>query len=53
MSDFYYLKGLERALEITKKEKEYAIKVNPQMAIGMSQIEILLKKEIKRVKFNE
>lgn len=38
--------GLIKAKEIVEKEIEYAKKVNPLMATGMSQILMLLKKEI-------
>jgi hypothetical protein len=42
--------GLKKALEIIKKEKEFAITVNPQMAMGMSQIEMLINKELEQAK---
>lgn len=38
--------GLEKALEIIRKEKEYAVQVNPHMALGMSQIEMLIQNEL-------
>lgn len=42
--------GLKRALEIVQKEKKVAIKLNPQMAMGMGQVEMLIKKEIDKLK---
>lgn len=39
-------KGLKLAIEIIEKEMEYAKQVNPQMAMGMSQIKMLIEKEI-------
>lgn len=44
------IEGLEKAIEIIQKEKEFAVQVNPQMAMGMSQIENLIKKEINKSK---
>ena len=38
--------GLEKALEIIAKEKEFAKQINPIMAMGMEQIEKLIKKEL-------
>lgn len=43
-------KGLKKAIEIIDKEIEFAKKVNPQMALGMSQIKMLLKKELQEGK---
>lgn len=39
--------GLLLAKEIVEKEMKFAIEVNPQMAMGMSQILMLVDKEIK------
>lgn len=39
--------GLKKAKEIVEKEMEFAKKVNPQMAMGMSQVLKLIEKEIK------
>lgn len=43
-----YRDGLERAIEIIEKELEFAKLVNPQMAIGMSQIKMLIHQEINK-----
>lgn len=40
------IEGLKRAVEIIKKEKEYAIQVNPQMAFGMAHILKVIEEEI-------
>lgn len=45
--------GLKRALMIIEEEKKFAVQVNPQMAMGMSQIESLIKKEINKLKGEE
>ena len=47
------IEGLERALEIIKEEKKVAIKLNPQMAMGMSQVYMLIAKEIDKLKENK
>lgn len=39
--------GLIKAKEIINKEMEFAKKINPQMALGMSQVLMLIEKEIK------
>lgn len=44
------IEGLERALEIIQEEKEYAIKTNLLMAMGMSQVQELIQKEITKLK---
>lgn len=41
--------GLKVALEIVQVEKREAIQINPQMAMGMAQIEMLLKKKIEKL----
>lgn len=38
--------GLKRAVEIIKKEKKYAIEINPQMAFGMAQVLRMVEEEI-------
>ena len=40
-------KGLNRAKEIIENEMIFAKIVNPQMAMGMSQVLMLINKEIK------
>lgn len=40
-------KGLSRAIEIIEEEKKFAIEINPQVAMGMAQILMLLDKELK------
>ena len=47
------LEGLERALEITTAEREVAKELIPLMAMGMSQIIMLLEFEIDKVKIKE
>lgn len=42
------IEGLEKAKEIIKKEMEFAKTVNSQMAMGMSQVLMLIEKEIKK-----
>lgn len=41
-----YKPGLKRATEIVEKEMKFAATVNPQMALGMSQVLMLFKKEL-------
>lgn len=38
--------GLEMAVGIIEKEMEFAVTVNSQMALGMSQVLMLIEKEI-------
>ena len=40
------IEGLKRAVEIIKKEKEYAIQFSPQMALGMARILSTIEEEI-------
>lgn len=42
-----YKPGINRSIEIIKKEMEFSKTVNPQMAMGMSQVLTLLEKELK------
>lgn len=43
------LEGLKKAVEIIENEKRYAREVNPLMALGMSQVQMLIEKEIKKL----
>lgn len=42
------IKGLKKAIEIIEEEKKFAIKVNPQMALGMSQVLRIITEELKK-----
>ena len=44
--NYLYKAGLKKAIKIIEEEMEYAKQVNPQMAIGMSQIKMLIEKEL-------
>lgn len=43
------IEGLNKALNIIRKEKKIAIKLNPQMAMGMGQVEKLIIDEINKI----
>ena len=43
----YYKIGLKKSIAIIETEIELAKKLNPQMAMGMSQIKMLIEKELK------
>lgn len=43
----HYKIGLKKAISIIEKEVEFAKTVNPQMAMGMNQVKMLIEKELK------